>query len=257
MGSAGIESIVQMSGVWASYKKKSTTLQDIDMDIKVGDLHAIVGPSGAGKSTLLKLMNGTMMPSRGTILVDNHKPDQHDKVFRSKMAIIGYIPQSLGLVRNSTVLDNTMMGAMPRLGKMQSLLKRYPNNEVEAAHKVLERVGLSDKADRNVYALSGGEKRRVAIARAIMQRPKILLADEMVSELDSSTSRVMMNMVKDEQRRGELTVIMIHHDIELATEFANTITLIKGGRKVMELGNNKNTITEFKVGQRIHVDDTQ
>lgn len=257
MSSADTSSIVRMSGVWASYKKKSTTLRNIDMDIKVGDSHAIVGPSGAGKSTLLKLMNGTMVPSRGTILVDNHTPDQHDKTFRSKMALIGYIPQSLGLVRNSTVLDNTMMGAMPRLGNLQSLLKRYPDSEVDAAHKVLEQVNLSDKADRNVYALSGGERRRVAIARAFMQRPKILLADEMVSELDTSTSRIMMNMVKDEQRRTELTVIMIHHDIELATEFANTITLIKNGCKVMELGNNKNTITEFKIEGHVHVGGTQ
>lgn len=256
MSSADAPSIVQMSGVWASYKKKFTTLQSIDMDVKVGDSHAIVGPSGAGKSTLLKLMNGTMMPSKGSILVDNHKPNQYDKAFRSKMAMIGYIPQSLGLVRNSTVLDNTMMGAMPRLGNLQSLLKRYPESEIDAAHKVLERVGLSDKADRNVYALSGGERRRVAIARAFMQKPKILLADEMVSELDTSTSRIMMNMVRDEQKRTELTVIMIHHDIELATEFANVITLIKNGRKIMELGNNKNTITEFNVEGYIQAGDT-
>ncbi|MXX20859.1 MAG: ATP-binding cassette domain-containing protein [Cenarchaeum sp. SB0665_bin_23] len=251
MSSADTPSIVRMSGVWASYKKKTTTLQNIDMEIKVGDSHAIVGPSGAGKSTLLKLINGTMMPSRGTILVDNHRPDQRDSVFRSKMARIGYIPQSLGLVRNSTVLDNVMMGALSRLGGLQSLLKRYPDSEVDAGHKVLEQVGLSDKVDRNVYTLSGGERRRVAIARAFMQRPKILLADEMISELDTTTSRIMMNMVRDEQKRTELTVIMIHHDIELATEFANTISLIKGGQKVLELGNSKNTITNFSIGESV------
>ena len=238
--------IVQMRGIWASYKKNSTVLKGINMSVNAGDCCAIVGPSGSGKSTLLKIINGMMMPSRGVILVDSQKPDHNDRSFHSKMAIIGYIPQYLGLVRNSTVLDNLMIGALPRLNGMQSLLKRYPAHEIEFAHGVLKKVGLHDKADRNVYNLSGGERRRVAIARAFMQKPKILLADEMVSELDTATSRIIMRMVQDEQKKTGLTVVMIHHDLELATEFSDNIILIKNGQKVMELGNENNSIVKFQ-----------
>ena len=239
---------VCMDNVWASYNARSSTLSDISLRIKAGENYTIVGLSGSGKSTLLRLMNGMMVPSRGTILVEGRKPDQKDKRFRETMSRMGYIPQSLGLVRNSSVLDNVIMGALPRMKRMQSLLKRYSDEDLAEARRILDRVGLAGMEDRKAYMLSGGEKRRVAIARAFMQRPRILLADEIVSELDGSTAREMLNLVAGMKRDTGLTAIMIHHDMRLALEFADRVAVIQEGRKVMELGVDNDTILDFQSG---------
>lgn len=238
--------VIRMDNVWASYDTRNSTLQEINLRVKAGINYAIVGLSGSGKSTLLKLMNGMMVPSRGTVLVEDRKPDQRDRRFRMIMSKIGYIPQSLGLVRNSSVLDNVMMGALPRMKHMQFLLKRYTEEDLEEARRVLDRVGLVGMENRKAYMLSGGEKRRVAIARAFMQDPRILLADEIVSELDGTTSREIMNLVAGMQRDTGLTAIMIHHDIRLALEFADRVAVMQEGRKVMELGVDNDTILDFQ-----------
>ena len=240
--------VIRMDNVWASYDTRSTILQEINLRVKAGINYAIVGLSGSGKSTLLKLMNGMMVPSRGTVLVEDRKPDQQDRRFRKIMSKIGYIPQSLGLVRNSSVLDNVMMGALPRMKHMQFLLKRYTEENLEEARRVLDRVGLVGMEDRKAYMLSGGEKRRVAIARAFMQDPRILLADEIVSELDGTTSREIMNLVAGMQKDTGLTAIMIHHDIRLALEFADRVAVMQEGRKVMELGVDNDRILDFQTG---------
>lgn len=240
--------IIRMDNVWASYDARHTTLRDISLSVKSGINYAIVGLSGSGKSTLLKLMNGMMVPSRGTVLVEDLRPDQRDGRFRAMMSRMGYIPQSLGLVRNSSVLDNVMMGALPRMKRMQYLLKRYDKGDLEEARRVLDRVGLADKEDRKAYMLSGGEKRRVAIARAFMQDPRILLADEIVSELDGTTSQEIMNLVAGMQKDTGLTAIMIHHDIRLALKFADRVAVMQEGRKVMELGVDNDTILDFQTG---------
>ena len=148
---------VRMDDVWASYDARSTILREVNLRIKAGTNYAIVGLSGSGKSTLLKLMNGMMVPARGTILVEDHKPNQRNGQFRKIMSKMGYIPQSLGLVRNSSVLDNVMMGALPRMKPAQFLLKRYSEENLEEARRILDRVGLLGKEGRKAYMLSGGE----------------------------------------------------------------------------------------------------
>lgn len=240
--------VIYMDDVWASYNARGTTLREISLRVKAGDNYTIVGLSGSGKSTLLRLMNGMMVPSRGTVLVEGRRPDPRDAKFRETMSRMGYIPQSLGLVRNSSVLDNVMMGALPRMKCMQFLLKRYPKEELEEARRILDWVGLDDMESRKAYMLSGGEKRRVAIARAFMQKPRILLADEIVSELDGNTAREIMNLVTGMKKDAGLTAIMIHHDMRLALEFADRVAVIQKGRKVMELGVDNDTILDFQSG---------
>jgi len=107
--------IIQMNDVWTSYDSKNFALEEIHMSIDRGTNYAIVGQSGSGKSTLLKLMNGMMIPSKGTIKIDYITPNMNDKKFKTMMHNIGYIPQSLGLVKNITVLENILVGALPRL----------------------------------------------------------------------------------------------------------------------------------------------
>ena len=240
--------IIQMNDVWTSYDSQSYALEGINLSIDRGTNYAIVGQSGSGKSTLLKLMNGMMTPSKGAIKIDYLTPDMNNKKFKKMMHTIGYIPQSLGLVKNVNVLDNILIGALPRLNKLQSILKQFPEHEIQEAKRILKLVGLSGKESRKAYMLSGGEKRRVAIARALMQKPTILLADEIVSELDHVTSREIMNLVLDAQKKMNLTAIMVHHDMKLALEYANRVAVIKEGQKILEIGVEGDTIVDFQTG---------
>ena len=240
--------IIQMNNISTSYDSKNFALEKINMSIDRGTNYAVVGQSGSGKSTLLKLMNGMMIPSSGTIKVDYMTPNINDKKFKKMMHAIGYIPQSLGLVKNSTVLENILLGALPRLGFIASMLKKFPAEEIEEAKRLLSLVGLSGKENRKAYMLSGGEKRRVAIARALMQKPTILLADEIVSELDHVTAREIMDLIADAQKKMNLTAIMVHHDMQLALEYANRVAVIKEGHKILEIGVEGDTIVDFQTG---------
>ena len=240
--------IIQMNDVWTSYDSKSFALEGINLSIDRGTNYAIVGQSGSGKSTLLKLMNGMMIPSKGTIKIDYVTPNMNDKKFKKMMHSIGYIPQNLGLVKNITVIENILIGALPRLNGIQSLLKKFPEHEIKEAKRIISLVGLTGKEDRKAYMLSGGEKRRVAIARALMQKPTILLADEIVSELDHVTAREIMNLIADAQKRMNLTAIMVHHDMQLALEYANRVAVIKEGHKILEIGVEGETIVDFQTG---------
>src|SRR3989304_3234777 len=206
------KTLIQMNNVWASYDAENYSLKEITLSIEGGTNYAIVGQSGSGKSTLLKLINGMMIPSKGQIKVDYQTPNINNKEFKRAMSKIGYIPQSLGLVKN------------------------------------IKLVGLGGKSERKTYMLSGGEKRRVAIARALMQKPILLLADEIVSELDQVTAREIMDLVADAQQRLNLTAVMVHHDMQLALEYANRVAVIKEGQKILEIGIEGDKIIDFQSG---------
>jgi len=240
--------IIQMSDVSTSYDSKNFALEGINLSIDRGTNYSIVGQSGSGKSTLLKLMNGMMVPGKGIIKIDYVSPDMNNKKFKKMMNTIGYIPQSLGLIKNISVLDNILIGALPRLNKIQSFYKKFPEHEIKEAKRILQLVGLTGKEDRKAYMLSGGEKRRVAIARALMQKPTILLADEIVSELDHVTAREIMDLIRDAQKRMNLTAIMVHHDMQLALEYANRVAVIKDGHKILEIGVEGADIVDFQTG---------
>ena len=246
--SISTRSIVQMSGVSASYDSKDLVLKDVTLNIHRGINYAIVGASGSGKSTLLKLMNGMMTPCDGVVLYNYQKPSLKNKEFKKSISKIGYIPQTLGLVKNMSVMDNIMIGALPRISGVKSFFKMFPEDEIKNANDILKLVGLNGKSKRKVYMLSGGEKRRVAIARALMQKPDILLADEIVSELDNVTAREVMDVIHDAQKKLNLTAVMIHHDMNLALEYANRVAVIKAGEKILEIGVEGEQIVDFQTG---------
>ena len=242
------KTIVQMNDVSASYDSKSYVLKNIRLSIERGSNYAIVGQSGSGKSTLLRLMNGMMNPSEGKIMIDYQTPNMSDKKFKKLMHKIGYIPQNLGLIKNSTVLENVLIGALPRVSGFNSFLKKFSDSEVSNAKKILKQVGLEGKAERKVYMLSGGEKRRVAIARALVQEPEIILADEIVSELDHVTAREIMDVLAEAQATMNLTAVMVHHDLQLALEYADRVAVIKEGEKILEIGVEGDRIVDFQSG---------
>jgi len=242
------KTIIQMNDVWASYDGKNSILKEITLSIDRGVNYAIVGESGSGKSTLLKLINGMMNPSCGTVTVDYQIPNIANKNFKKIMSKIGYIPQTLGLVKNLTALENTLMGSLPRVDKLKSIFNIFPDAEISEAHKILKMVGLENKMERKAYQLSGGEKRRVAIARALMQKPDIILADEIVSELDHVTAHEIMELITEAKKRINLTAVMVHHDMNLALEYANRVAVIKQGEKILEIGVEVDKIVDFQTG---------
>ena len=125
------KSIIQMNNVWASYDAKKYILKEITLSIDRGTNYAIVGQSGSGKSTLLKLINGIMIPSKGQVKFDYQTPDQKNKTFRRIMSKISYITQYLGLVKNISVMNNILIGALARISKLKSFVKSYPEQEIQ------------------------------------------------------------------------------------------------------------------------------
>ncbi len=241
------ESIINIKDVWLSYDKINYVLQGITLSVKNSTNYTIVGHSGSGKSTLLKLINGVLTPSSGYIDVIGKIPNINNNEFKHIIKKIGYIPQSLGLIKNISILDNVLIGALPRINKFKSFLKIFPTAEITNAENALKMVGLDDKIEQKTYTLSGGEKRRVAIARALVQKPIILLADEIVSELDHVTAKEIMELILDAQHKMNLTAIMVHHNIKLALEYADVVSVLKKGRKILEIGVDGNTITKFNM----------
>ncbi|MBN1827881.1 MAG: ABC transporter ATP-binding protein [Deltaproteobacteria bacterium] len=206
---------------YGSGDRSVAAIRRMDVRIDDGEFVAVMGPSGSGKSTLLSVLGGLNKPSRGDVLVDSLDiygltPEQRAD-FRSEY--VGFIFQSYQLVPYLTVLENV------KLPMAITGLKNRVQDEMALA--VLERVGLGEKVSRLPDQLSGGEQERVAIARAIVNRPPILLADEPTGNLDSDTADEIMNLLTALNREG-LTIIMVTHNAEVAALASRTIRVKDG-----------------------------
>lgn len=187
----------------------------------------ILGASGSGKTTMLKLIKGILRPQGGTLKV----------LGRSSTGTrrdVAYIPQNLGLVRNLSVLENTLTGALTRMPAIPALFHVFPKEEVEEALAVLGRLQIGHKAYQKVHALSGGERQRVAIARAIMQRAPLLLADEFVSQLDPVTCDEIMDLVKRRAAVRGVTIIQTTHELDIVAKYADHVIVLRDGVTVLQ-----------------------
>lgn len=201
-----------------------TAVRRMDFTVDDGEFLAIMGPSGSGKSTLLSILGGLNRPTRGRVLIDTLDiyglRGEQRADFRSEY--LGFVFQSFQLVPYLTVLENVKI-PMAVTGLKASL-------QNERAWAVLERVGLADKASRLPDQLSGGEQERVAIARAVVNRPPILLADEPTGNLDSATTRQIMTLLRELNDEG-LTILMVTHNPEVST-YSKRILQVRDGRCV-------------------------
>lgn len=219
-----IKHLIEVRNVGKDYQSGETTVQAIksmDFHIDDGEFVTIVGQSGSGKSTLLSIMGGLNHPTRGQLLVDSldlyglNSEQRAD--FRSEY--IGIIFQSFQLISYLTVIENVKMP--------MAITGIKPKKQDEMALAVLERVGLSDKANRLPDQLSGGEQERVAIARAIVNNPPILLADEPTGNLDSQTSGEIMKLLTELNKEGQ-TIIMVTHNPETCKYAERTVKVQDG-----------------------------
>ena len=213
--------------LWFAYPQHDAVLRNVSLSIPAGKHTVIMGPSGTGKTTLLRVLAGILKPSRGRITVFDQPVDGRGQ--RELSPLIGYIPQQLGLVRNLSALDNVLMGALGRLGATTSLLGLFPTAEIDAAHAALEMMGIDHKSKAQVFHLSGGERQRVAIARTLLQQPRIVIADEFASDLDLAMAYEILDRIRNAAEKESITFIMSMHRVGLARRFGDEVLALEDG----------------------------
>ena len=217
------------------YVAGKPVLKSINLTIEGRGITAIIGPSGTGKSTLVRCINRLVDPSQGQIHFHGQDLAQLSGTdLRHARRKIGMVHQEYNLVERLSVMENVLSGRLGYLPAWKAWLRKYPAQDIQKAFELLDAVGLGDFAHRRADQLSGGQRQRVGIARALMQDPDLILADEPTSSLDPKTSvEVMELMVKLTSARGIPVVINIHN-VELAKRFANRIVGMARGEVVFD-----------------------
>jgi putative ABC transport system ATP-binding protein len=203
-----------------------TALDHVDVSVDEGEFVAIQGTSGSGKSTLLNLLGGLDRPTTGEVLFDSNPlgPLTKKQMARYRRDSVGMIFQNFNLITTMTAAENVRLALA--FGGVRGTERR------QRAGELLERVGLNGRTEHRPLELSGGEQQRVAIARALANRPRVLLADEPTGNLDSTRARELLALLREMVDREGLTVLLVPHDHELASSFANRIIMMKDGRVV-------------------------
>lgn len=199
-------------------------LRDVDLDIARGEVVVVIGPSGSGKSTLLRCINRLEPINSGRILVDGQELPAEGKALARLRADIGMVFQSFNLFAHKSVLDNVTLGPI----RVRKLPKRQARDE---AMRLLERVGIAEKADRYPAELSGGQQQRAAIARALAMGPKLMLFDEPTSALDPEMIKEVLDVMLELALEG-MTMVVVSHEMGFARSSASRVAFMDGGRIV-------------------------
>ena len=225
--------VLKVSGLKVRYSAKGPEiLKGIDFEVKSDDFFAVIGPSGAGKSTLIRAVNRLVEPTSGEIiLLDHNVTELNAKQLRKLRRNVGMIFQEFNLINRMSVMDNVLSGRLGYTGNLRSFFRAFPKEDVDQALYYLDRVGLSDHINKRADELSGGQRQRVGIARALMQRPKLLLLDEPTSALDPKISREVMGLIRDIATELRVPALCNIHDVQLAKEFCNKIIGMQDGYK--------------------------
>ncbi|MEV0390148.1 ABC transporter ATP-binding protein [Nonomuraea sp. NPDC050643] len=214
--------VVHLDGVRKEYGG-TTALDGVSLEIRAGEAVAVMGPSGCGKSTLLNMIAGLDRPTAGTVVVDGHDLGRLDEtglaLFRRRH--IGMVFQFFNLIDDLPALDNVTLSAQ--------LLGIPARQARRRALELLDELGIADRKDAYPAVLSGGERQRVAVARALMNRPALLLADEPTGALDSRSGEQVMDLLIDLNQIGQ-TLLLVTHDPHLATRCAGRLVELADGR---------------------------
>jgi phosphonate transport system ATP-binding protein len=210
-------------------------LDAVDLTVPAGQMLAILGASGSGKSTLLRTLNGLVVPTAGTVeVLDTDVTKARSRRMRQLRTGVGFIFQQFGLVGRLSVMENVLSGALGRIRFPRAGVLSYPRSLRVEALGHLDRVGLADRAFQRSDTLSGGQQQRVAIARTLMQRPTVLLADEPVASLDPESSAAVLALLMEICQEKGLTVITSLHQVELARGWADRLVGMRAGRVVLD-----------------------
>lgn len=224
--------MVEVKNLTKAYGRGEPAIKNINLRFAEGEFVVLLGPSGVGKSTLLRCLNFLVRPTSGSVIVDGQ-----DLSTLSKKGLlearhhIGMIFQEFNLVNRMSVLRNVMCGRLGSLNFWRALTYSFPKEDHEAAVRALVRAGLEDPElyFRRADTLSGGQKQRVAIARMLIQEPKVILADEPIASLDVMMRAQIMDLIADIAKRDGLTVIMSLHQLDVARKYAHRVIALANG----------------------------
>ena len=225
-------SSISINSVCKRFPNGVEALNGIDTEIQPGSFTIILGPSGAGKSTLLRMMNGLETPTSGNVRIAGDVVCQNKlRHIRSNVAMVF---QQFNLVNRLSVITNVLTGRLAHRSWLGSVFYLFRNEDMDIARDALSRVSLTDKAWERADKLSGGQQQRVGIARALAQRPKVILADEPVASLDPVSSEEIMTLLREICDRDGITVVVNLHQVELARRFADRIIGMSSGKIVFD-----------------------
>ena len=214
-------------------------LDGVSVEVAKGEMVALIGPSGSGKSTLLRSISGlqTIDPGAGVISAFGDPVQSGGRLtdrMRKARARIGFIAQSFNLVGRLSLFSNVVLGSLGRIGFLRGLLGLWPAETRRSAMQALHRVGVSDYASQRANTLSGGQQQRGAIARALVQQARVILADEPVASLDPVSARKVMEILRDLNRTDGLTVMVTLHQVDYALRYCDRVVALKAGRLVYD-----------------------
>ena len=210
-------------------------LDDVSFEVSRGEFVVVIGLSGSGKSTLLRCINRLVEPTAGRVWIDGVEVTALDREgVRRLRRGVGMIFQQFNLVKRLPVLTNVLTGRLGYLPPWWSLVNYWPPEVVQQALEALDRVGIREKAGVRADQLSGGQQQRVGIARALMQQPKLILADEPVASLDPATSHSVLRYVEELNRQEGITVLCSLHFLSLARRYGTRVLALKEGRLVFD-----------------------
>ena len=217
------------------YEGGTLALDDVSFEVPDGQFLAVIGLSGSGKSTLLRCINRLIEPTDGRITwngVDVTKASQEE--MRRIRRRIGMVFQHFNLVHRSKVLTNVLQGSLGYVNPALSLINRFPKDQMSKAYRQLARVGLEEKAGQRADELSGGQQQRVGVARALMQDPEMILADEPVASLDPVLAHSIMQYLERMNRDDGVTVLCSLHFLDLVHRYADRAIALNEGKLVFE-----------------------
>jgi len=225
--------MLEVQNLTKVYPDGTVALKDVSFTVEPGEFLIIIGLSGSGKSTLLRCINRLIDPTEGRILWDGVDVTAAEgEKLRHIRRQIGMVFQQFNLVKRSSVLTNVLAGRLGYTPTGASLLHRFSAADRELAAKALARVGISDQARKSARELSGGQQQRVGIARALMQQPRMILADEPVASLDPVLAHSILGHLEDLNREDGITILCSLHYLDLVQRYASRVIGLRAGRLV-------------------------
>ena len=231
--------MLEINNLKKTFDNGSPALKGVDLKINKGEFVSILGPSGSGKTTLLRTINGLETSSSGEIYFDNKKVDYNN--FLEVQKKTGMIFQEFNLVNNLSAINNVLTGLLNSSNKFLSLFYLFSKKQKIEALKSLETVGLLEKSHNRSDELSGGQRQRVGIARAIIKKPLLLLADEPVASLDPKSSNLILSLLKKINQEFGTTILCNLHQVDLAKKYSDRVVGLIDGKIIFdEKSNNIN-----------------
>ena len=227
--------MLQLAELTKKYNTGELALKGVTLEIPKGQVLALIGPSGAGKSTLIRCVNRLVQPTSGSVVLKGTELTKlSSSALRKARRRMGMIFQEYALVERLTVMENVLSGRLGYVGFWRSYFRKFPAADIQEAYRLLDRVGLKHMADKRADELSGVQRQRVGICRALIQNPDLLLVDEPTASLDPKTSRQIMRLIQELCSERGLTAIINIHDVFLAQMFSQRVVGLELGSVVYD-----------------------